>query len=228
MRSVGYAFAIVAAIAAASQIAFDLSNAGRPAVFLIMGAPTVAIAAIGLVRARRDGELREWLSVRGGDFTRGFVAAALLFGLAFAFTKLVAPPTSPQASWLARLYLQLGDPSVLRRNVPAMVAAIVVMSVGEEIVWRGLVPSLLAPRLGSRRAWVYAAVLYALAHAPAVWKLADPVAGPNPVLPLGALGGGLVWGLMASRFRRLLPGIFSHVLFDWTVMMMFRLWGPSV
>jgi hypothetical protein len=56
----------------------------------------------------------------------------------------------------------------------------------------------------------------------------DPDAGPNPLVPLAALGAGLVWGWMAQRYERLLPGIFSHVLFDWTVVMMFRLWGPSV
>ena len=109
-----------------------------------------------------------------------------------------------------------------------MVLAIVVLAVAEEIVWRGLVTSLLAELVGTQRAWVYAAVLYALAQVPTLWALADPVAGLNPVLPVAALASGLVWGFMARRFGRLLPGIFSHVLFDWTVLMMFRLWGPSI
>jgi membrane protease YdiL (CAAX protease family) len=71
-------------------------------------------------------------------------------------------------------------------------------------------------------------VLYAIAHVPTLWALKDINAGPNPVLVMAALGCGLVWGYMARRFERLVPGMISHVLFDWTVMMMFRLWGPSV
>ena len=56
-----------------------------------------------------------------------------------------------------------------------------------------------------------------LHHRPDALAQADP-----------ALGGGLVWGFMARRYERLLPSVFSHVLFYWTVLMMFRLWGPSV
>ena len=108
------------------------------------------------------------------------------------------------------------------------VLAIIVIAIAEEVLWRGLVVSLLEEMIGSRRAWVWAAVLYSVAHAPTIWALRDPVAGPNPVIVLAALGCGLVWGGMARSFERLLPGIFSHVLFDWTVIMMFRLWGPSV
>lgn len=228
MRNVAYLAGIVLTIAGASYFAFDLSRAGTPAFFLFMAVPTVVLAALGIVRAKNDGILKSWFSVRSGDFSRGFAAAALLFGAAYAFTKVVAPPSSIRASWLARLYLQLGDPQVLRKNVGMVVLAIIVIAVAEEILWRGLVISLLEEKIGSRRAWVWAAVLYAIAHAPTIWALRDPVAGPNPVIVIAALGCGLVWGGMARGFERLLPGIFSHVLFDWTVLMMFRLWGPSV
>ncbi len=228
MRNAAYLAGIVIAIAIASHFAFDVSRAGTPAFFLIMGVPTVILAVLGVLRAKDDGLLKHWAAVRGGDFTRGFAAAAVLFGGAYAFTKVVAPPDSARASWLARLYLQLGDPSILRKNMGAVVVAIIILAVAEEIVWRGLVVSLLEEVIGSRRAWVWAAVLYSVAHAPTIWALRDPVAGANPVIVIAALGCGLVWGGMARRFERLLPGIFSHVLFDWTVIMMFRLWGPSV
>lgn len=239
MRNVAYLAAIVLAVGVGAHFAFQLVRAGQPAFVLCIGVPTVLLAVAGAVRAHGDGALYRrnsfdekggngWLNVRSGDFTRGFVATALLFGGAWAFTKMVAPVGSDRESWLARLYLQLGDPSTLRKNVPWVVAAIVVLAVAEELVWRGLVTTLLEELVGSRRAWVWAAVLYALAHTPTIWALKDPVAGPNPLLPVAALGAGLVWGFMARRFERLLPGIFSHVLFDWTVLMMFRLWGPSV
>ncbi|MDF2692102.1 MAG: hypothetical protein K0S65_485 [Labilithrix sp.] len=228
MRNVAYLVGIVATIAVAAHFAFDVTRAGSSAFFLIMAVPTVVFAVLGLIRAKNDGILKHWVSVRSGDFSRGFAAAAILFGSAYFFTKAIAPPESVRASWLARLYLQLGDPSVLRKNVSMVVVAIIIIAVAEEIVWRGLVVSLLEEQIGSRRAWVWAAVLYAVAHAPTIWALRDPVAGANPIIVLAALVCGLVWGGMARKFDRLLPGVFSHVLFDWTVIMMFRLWGPSV
>jgi membrane protease YdiL (CAAX protease family) len=241
VRNVAYLVAIVVAIGTGSHFAFQLARAGQPGFLLWIGLPTVMIAIIGAVRAQSSGDLYRrstfderagggagWLNVRSGDFTRGFAGALLLFAGAWAFMKLVTPVGSDRESWLARLYLQLGDPTTLRKNVAFVVVAIIVMAAAEEIVWRGLVTSLLEERVGSRRAWVWAAVLYALAHVPTLWALRDPVAGLNPILPAAALAAGLVWGFMARRFERLLPGIFSHVLFDWTVLMMFRLWGPSI
>ncbi len=237
MRNYAYLAAIVVAIGVASWLAFHESHAGKPGFYLIMGAPTVAIAIAGALRARhdgvlfgrdREGVLRGWLAVRAGDFTRGFVSSGVLFAGTWAFTRFVIGDKGPRVGWLARLYLQVGDPEELRKRVWLVVLAIVVAAVAEEIVWRGLVTALLAESLGSRRAWVWAAVLYSVAHLPTAFVMSDPNAGPNPLVPLAALGAGLVWGWMAQRYERLLPGIFSHVLFDWTVVMMFRLWGRSV
>lgn len=240
VRTVAYLVAIVLATAAGAHFASQLVRAGQPSFLLWIGVPTVVIAIVGAVRAHRDGDLYRsgsfddggsgagWLNVRSGDFTRGFAAAAILFGAAYGAMRVVAPQGSDRESWLARLYLQVGDPTALRKNVAFVVVAIIVLAVAEELVWRGFVTSLLEEKVGSRRAWVWAAVLYALAQAPTIWSLRDPVAGPNPVLPAAALVCGLVWGFMGRRFGRLLPGIFSHILFNWTVLMMFRLWGPSI
>lgn len=227
-RNALYLAAIVAAIAVASTLAFNVSRAGTSAVFIIMGIPTVVLGALGVVYAKHYGFVKSWVTVRSGDFTRGFCAAAILFGAAYIFMRVAAPPDSVRASWFARLYLQAGDPSVLRKHVGLVVLGIVVLSIAEEVLWRGFVIALLEEVMGWSRAWIGAAVLYALAHLPTLWLLRDPVAGLNPVLVLGALGCGLVWGGMARLYDRLLPAIFSHVLFDWVVIMMFRLWGPSV
>lgn len=228
VRNALYLAGIVVAIAVASSLAFNESRAGSSAVFLIMGVPTALLAIVGVFYAKHYGFLRSWVTVRSGDFTRGFAAAAILFGGAYAFMRVVAPPESVRASWYARMYLQAGDPMVLRKHVGLVVLGIIVVSVAEEVLWRGFVMALLEDLLGWSRAWMGAAVLYALAHAPTLYMMRDPVAGLNPVMVLGALGCGLVWGGMARMYDRLLPSIFSHVLFDWTVIMMFRLWGPSV
>jgi CAAX protease family protein len=228
VRQIAYLVGIVLAIGVATGVGFQEAHAGKLSFLLIVGLPTVALAAIGIVRARYDGVLRPWMRVKSGDFTRGFAAAAGLFLAAFAFTKLVAPATSPRLLWYARLYEQIGPPGELREHVVFVVAAIILISIAEEFLWRGLVTSLLEETIGSRRAWVWAAVLYAVAHLPTAWALKDPIAGPNPLLPLAALVAGLLWGAMARRFERLLPGVFSHILFDWTVIMMFRLWGNGL
>jgi membrane protease YdiL (CAAX protease family) len=219
---------VVVAIGVASRFGFELARAGTPAFLLWMAVPTIALALYGAFVAWKNHDLVEWVRPRAGDFTRGFVGAAVLFFGAWVFTHTLMPQGSPRESWLARLYLQLGDPSLLRKNVSFIVVAIIVMAIAEELVWRGLVIHLLEKVVGWRRAWIVSALLYAVAHLPTAWALRDPVAGWNPVIPLGALACGLVWGGMAHRYDRLIPSIISHALFDWTVVMMFRLWGPSV
>ena len=110
----------------------------------------------------------------------------------------------------------------------AVALIVITMAVCEEIVWRGLVPLLLEPLTGSRRAWMFSAGLYALAHLPTAWNLRDPVAGLNPILPLGALGAGIFWGMTSRYFGRLTANIVGHAFFGWAFAMMFRLWGPGI
>jgi hypothetical protein len=219
---------IVGAVSTAVHFAFQPGRAGAAAFWLSLFVPYVVLAAFALWRAREDGVLKSLMRPQWGDFTRGFAGAAILFAIALAFVKTVAPAGSPREGWMARVYLQFGDPGALRDRVWAVAGMLVSMAVLEEVVWRGLVTSLIAERVGSRRAWVWAAVLYASSHAATLWALRDEKAGLNPVLVAGALGGGLFWGAMTRYFERLPPAIIAHALFDWAVVMMFRLWGPSV
>jgi membrane protease YdiL (CAAX protease family) len=219
---------IAATLAATVEVAFSLERAGTTAFWVWAVGPSIALAAFGLWRAHRDGELEGWMKPIWGDPTRGLASAAVLVGGALAFVHVVAPVGSARESWLARLYLQFGDPTILRAHMWGVVAAIVVAATAEEIVWRGLVTRLVAEAVGSRTAWIWAAVLYALAQAPTIWLLRDPVAGANPLVVFAALALGLVWGFMARVFGRLIPGILSHFAFDLCVIMTFRLWGPGV
>jgi hypothetical protein len=221
--------AIVVVIGASTYMGFQEKHAGKPAFVLIVGLPSVLFAAYGVYRAWSDGVIKERLRIRGGDFSIGAVSAAVLFGGAYGFTHFVAPLGTPRSGWLLRLYLQIGDPEVLRAKVPFIVAILIVLVVAEEIVWRYLVPTLLEEVVGSRRAWIAAAGLYALAHVPTAVSMWRKDTGYNPLLPIAALGCGLVWGAIVRRLGgRLLPAVFSHALFDWAVVMMFRLYGPSV
>jgi membrane protease YdiL (CAAX protease family) len=230
MRPAALAFVAlsVVVVGVASYFAFRPQSSGTVAFWVLAGGPTLVLAGAAGAWAKREELLREWLSPRWGDFTRGVVCAALLFGLAWALTRLVTPVGSPREIWLVSLYGQIGDPRLLQQHAPAVAAAIGATVVAEEVLWRGMVTQLLADRVGTRTAWIWAAVLYALAYVPTMWSLqadAGPGAGLDPVLPLAALGGGLLWGAMAWTTGRLAPSILAHALFDWAVVMMFPLWG---
>lgn len=217
--------AAVVLVGAGSYFAFSAERSGTVAFWALALGPEVLLAVVATIWARREDLLREWLAPRWGDFTRGILGAVGLFLAAWGVTRVIAPVGSPREIWLVSLYGQIGDPRALEAHGPAVAAAIIVAAFVEELVWRGAVTQLLAERVGSRYAWLWAAGLYALALAPTAWALGGP-GGLNPLLVVAALGGGLVWGGMARAFGELGPSILAHAFFDWAVLMMFPLWGP--
>jgi membrane protease YdiL (CAAX protease family) len=240
MRPLALAFVALAVVAvgAGSYYAFRPESSGTVAFWVFAAGPSLVLGAVAAAWARREDLLREWLFPRWGDFTRGVVGALLFFGLAFAFARIVAPVGSRREIWLVALYGQLGDPRLLAEHAGAIAATIAVTALAEEVLWRGMVTQVLAERVGSRTAWLWAAGLYALAYAPSAWSLRAGWAGTagapgvhgiaalDPILVVAALAGGLLWGAMARGFGRLAPGVLAHALFDWAVVMMFPLWPP--
>jgi membrane protease YdiL (CAAX protease family) len=214
---------IVLLVGVGAYLAFQVERAQTPWIFVFAGLPTVALAGIGAFRAHKDGQLKRWLSPSWGDFTRGFAGATFLFLVVLVATKLFFNGP-PRDMFLIRLYTQLGSPSELQQHAVPVALALAVVAAAEEVLWRGFVTTLVAERIGTRWAWVVAAGLYALAHVPTMFAL--EIGGtPNPVLPLAALAGGLLWGAMTRFFGRLPPSILAHALFDWCVVMMFPLWS---
>jgi membrane protease YdiL (CAAX protease family) len=179
--------------------------------WLGLGVPYAVLAALALRRFHHDGTLRDVLRLRGGDFTLGFIIAAALFGGAYGVRHLVFGAGSTKTVWLYRIALELGT----FRPSPGLLALVAAIGALEELVWRGFVLSSLTDSIGSRRAWPVAALLYAVAHLPTVVTLGDPTAGPNPLLPIAALGAGLVWSFAAQVFGRLPPVIVSHAVFTY-------------
>jgi membrane protease YdiL (CAAX protease family) len=226
MRPAALAFvaACVVLTGVGAFFAFQPERSGTLAMWMLAGGPTVLLAAVAVVWARHEDLLRDWVLPRWGDFSRGLAGAVALFAVAWAFARVVTPTGSSREVWLVSLYAQIGDPRVLQAHAPVVAGAIAIVAVSEELVWRGMVTQLLADRVGSRTAWVWAAGLYTLSFAPTLWALG--AGSLNPVLLLGAAGGALLWGAMARAFGRLGPSMLAHALFDWAVVMMFRLWGP--
>jgi membrane protease YdiL (CAAX protease family) len=124
------------------------------------------------------------------------------------------------------LYAQLGDPRALQAHGLEVGLLILVVSTCDELVWRGLVPSLLAEHVGSRTAWAWSAALWAISMIPTMWALrAAGSTTINPVLVVAALGLGLGLGALARSVGRITPGIVAHAMFDWAIVMTFPLWG---
>ena len=226
--SVAFVAVAVAVNAIASYYAFLPQSAGTIAFWAIAAGPTLLLGGAAAAWGSRQDLLREWLAPKWGDFSRGVLGAVLLFVVAFGFARLVTPVGSPREIWLVSLYGEIGDPRALQAHAPAIAATVAGAALAEEVLWRGAVTQLLAERVGSRTAWLWAAAIYAASYVPTAWSLramGGVGAGLNPVLPLLAFGGGLLWGGMARRFGRLAPSVLAHAFFDWAIVMMFPLWG---
>lgn len=225
LRLVLLALLPVVAVAVGARFGFDKARAGTIAAYLWLTVPSFAFTAVGVVIAVRKKTARQLFTPRWGDLSTGFFVALAMFGVSYGLVRLTV--SSGKAIWISRLYDQAGDTSVLRDHMALVALGILAAALAEEVVWRSVVRDALVPVLG-KKAWLGSAVLYALAHLPTVWKLSDDMMGKNPLVPLAALGAGLVFGAMVERGGRLAPAIVAHAIFDWTVIVMFRLYGTSV
>jgi membrane protease YdiL (CAAX protease family) len=217
--------AVGATLATTAAVGFFFAEPpdGAPYRLAAIGVTYLALATFALVRLARLGELGAALRPRGGDLTLGAVVAAVMHGGAIAGHLLLMPRGSPREAWIVRVYLALGDPT--EANMHLVGGVVLVIAALEELVWRGLVMRALEDAYGTLRAWLWSTAFFAVARLPIVYFLRDPTAGLNPVLPLAALGCGLVWGYLASRTGRLAPAVFAHALFSWSIVE-FPLWRP--
>jgi len=195
--------------------------AGTWTMWIALGAPYLALSAFAVFRFWKDGTLAERLKPRWGDISIGIVVAAVLLFGSWGARALLTPAGTDRQAWLFHIYLQIGRPDVIQRSV-ALTAAVLVVAASEELIWRGLVLDQLKARVGDRRAWLLTTGLYAAAVVPTVFTLADPVAGPNPMLVVAALGCGLFWSFAASILGRLPPVIISHMVFTYYVSVQFH------
>ena len=105
----------------------------------------------------------------------------------------------------------------------ALGLTVLVVGAAEELAWRGLTFEALLARLGPGRAIALSSLAYALAVAPSAARLADPLAGPNPLLVGQALVMGALLAAVRLRTGRLFPGVLAHALFSWAAFE-FPLW----
>jgi membrane protease YdiL (CAAX protease family) len=212
---------VVLIVAAVNAIAFRLEFAGNWKFWALLGLPYAALAAWALWSLWDSGTLLDVLKPRWGDFSMGFLTAAVLLGATWTARSLIVPAGSERHLWFLRLYAQVGDADAVQRSL-ALTVVLLGIALAEELTWRGFVLPAAETRFGTRTGWLVAALAYAAAHLPSVLSLADPIAGPNPLLVLAALGAGLVWTFTAKMTRRLPPVIVSHLAFAYFSVVQFR------
>jgi membrane protease YdiL (CAAX protease family) len=215
---------VVAVVTATYAFAFrpELDSTGM--FFLSFGLPHALLAVYAIHALRRDGILAARLTPRFGDLSLGVVVGLLLLLASWGVRAVLVPSDTSRTLWLFMLYAKLGDPDTLQRSV-VLTLSLILITLMEEIIWRGLVLERLNERLGTRFGWLAAAGLYALVTLPTLYLLRIPGVGLNPLLTFAALGCGLVWSFLTARVGRLSPSAISHAAFSYFSAVQFRLPG---
>jgi NADH dehydrogenase len=200
------AFAPAAALAALAVVVQAAVGMAVANVWYRMAAGGLLLSAAALAFVHVDWRALfrpTWRHVAHG------VAAAVVLYAAGAVVARVLTASPTLAAQMAELYRW-------KRAVPGAIAVplLLLIVLGEEIVWRNAVTLPLAARLGPWRGAVAAGAIFALAHLPM----------GVPFLVLAALGAGTFWSALVLKTRSAVPALVSHVLFDLAVLF----WFPYV
>lgn len=201
---------VIVVVAGATAYALRPDVAGTWAMWLGLCLPYAALAVVAVLRLRAAGVLRERLRLRGGDPTLGILTGVVLLAGAWVVCNALAPHGSPRRAWLFQVFVVSG--SAKETTFTLLLVLLVLL---EELVWRGLVLYELEQKMGRRSAPALAAALYALAHLPSLFTLADPVAGNNPLLMVAAFALGLPCGYLVQARGTLVAAFFCHAVFSY-------------
>ncbi len=192
-----------------------------PVRIAIAAGVSAVLASVAVLMLWSRGRASHRLTPRWGDLSMGVVGAVALVVLTWAGRTILSPRGIPRQAWLAQVYWFLGDPGELEERfwVPWLV---VLSAMCDEIVWRGWIQDELATSTGAIRGWLLTAVLYAIQTAPTIITLKDPVAGPNPLLFVTALVGGLLFGFLTLATQRATPAMIAHAMFSYFILLQFR------
>ncbi len=140
----------------------------------------------------------------------GLIAGAALYGLSLLGLVMLSRMWPAWEAHARTMYAwRAGHP-------PLFIGTTLVMIVlAEEVLWRGVVARYFMERHGTVPGIVYAAAIYALAHAATL----------NPVLLLAALGCGIYWGCLYAATDDLVPPTISHLLWDILLLFLFPVVG---
>lgn len=204
--------------------AFRPELAATSTFWLLVSLPNLAAAGFALFYLHEEDLLFERLRPRGGDISMGVALGVALLVASWAGRSTLAAVGTPQHAWLLNVYIQIGDPEIVQSSA-LLTTALLLVVIAEELTWRGWALDVCNRRLGARRGWMLATLLYAATMVPSMFSLAAPGAGPNPLLLIAALFCGLTWSFTAHVLGRLPPVIISHAIFTYFSVVQFRLPG---
>ena len=146
----GRFFPLIATVLIGAALGVAMRASGSPALpWAWAGGGYAVCAALALVYLRKEEALGELLAYKGGDATRGLLAAAgalvVVYGTSVAALALL--PTFATGELVTVVRTAIGLPEKWQRF-----AAIVALAAAEELVWRGAVLRSLEGSLGSARA----------------------------------------------------------------------------
>lgn len=175
-------------------------------IWVAVGTTAMVLGCVSLVM-RRD--LLADRAALGSGIGYG-VAAGLVMA---AGTHVLYGPVTRALPWLVAdidaLYRAFAGPG---RMVAALLMPVVVIA--EEFVWRGVVYSALADRLGRVPAVLGGTLLYAVAQAPI----------GSAALLMACLGAGLCWTALRAVTGQLSVAVVAHVVWDLAVLIV---WPPG-
>jgi membrane protease YdiL (CAAX protease family) len=145
-----------------------------------------------------------WAGVGGAAIGLGIAALFLAGPL---LTPLLRPSVRSESAGFAQavgglytIFHAAGARWALGTVLPLMIVA-------EELVWRGVVQEALIRRVSPALAVILTSTAYAAAHAPI----------GAPMLVALALACGLYWSLLRAWTGSLVPGLLSHLVWDFLV-----------
>jgi uncharacterized protein YbjT (DUF2867 family)/membrane protease YdiL (CAAX protease family) len=168
-----------------------------------------AALVLGIAVLLRDGAAaRTLLRPSLQRILLGAVAGGAMAAVTYLLYPVLALLAPSLAGDTALLYSAFRAPSLLIASL-----ALLPVILGEELIWRGVVQTALAQRLGTAGGVALAAGTYALAIAPL---------GPG-VLVLVALACGLFWGTLRAATGSLVPPLVAHLVWDVLVLVLLPL-----
>lgn len=196
----GGAFAPALALAGLALVLQAVLVAFVPNVWYRMAVGAVLLSALALTRV--DVGWRALYRPRLRHVGQGVAAALFLYGAGAAAARLFAAVPS-LAAQMSTLY-------GWKRAVPGPlgIPLLLLIVLGEEIVWRNAVTLPFAARLGPWTGAFAASAAFALAHVPM----------GVPLVLVAALGAGAFWSLLVLKTRSAVPALASHALWDLAVL----------
>lgn len=181
-----------------------------PAWFPVVGRwlpAVVTLVVLGVARA--PGGLAHWWQLRPGGWRRLLVGAALSVAILFAVHLATAGIVS--LAGVAQL-IGVAELATVALLVPVFALGYAVSTLGEEVAWRGFLPTALGDR-GFWRTSTVIALLWVAFHIPLHGTMAlqgtlpwsTAITATLLLLPLGILLSGFV-----ARWRSVWPAVFAH------------------